>query len=81
MFSVTPARSGTATFVTTGSIDTAIEAFSLPFCLPLFSSIGCADGGGTGTNARLSVSVTAGTTYYIVIAGSGGSSTLVATLP
>jgi hypothetical protein len=85
-FSVTPARSGVASLATSGSIDTVMAVFSFPFCDSIFSALACDDDGGTALNARLSLSVTAGTTYYVVIAPSGtttpsGTSTLTVTLP
>lgn len=81
---MTAARSGTATFETSGSNDTVMAVYSSSTCT---TSLDCDDdGAGVGTNSLISLSVTAGTTYYIVIAPYAGttisgSSTLMVTMP
>ncbi|MCZ7677767.1 MAG: hypothetical protein M5U28_02900 [Sandaracinaceae bacterium] len=83
-FRVTPSFSGTATFVTSGSNDTVMALYSSSTCT---TSLACDDdGAGVGTNSRISYSVSAGVTYYVVIAQysgttASGSSTLTVTLP
>ncbi len=84
-FRVTAINSGTATFETSGSIDTVMAVFSSPTC-DSTAELTCDDDGGTSTNALVQLDVTAGTTYYVVVAAYGsstpsGSSTLTVTLP
>jgi hypothetical protein len=65
----TAPRSGTATFAAGGAsteIDTTIAVFSSSSCTSSFE-LGCDDDGGTGLHSLLSLSVTAGLRYWIVV--------------
>ena len=82
-FRFTPTFSGTAVFATSGSVDTVMSVFSSSLCSG--TALRCVDDD-LDSNARVSLTVTAGTTYYIVVApyydtDSTGSSTLVVTAP
>lgn len=85
-FRFTPTFSGTAIFETGGSIDTVMAVFDWSSCTSS-DSVGCDDdGSASGANSYLSLSVTGGVTYYIVIAPYGsstptGTSTLTVTAP
>ncbi len=83
-FRVTPAVSGTATFETSGSIDTVMAVYSSASCTS-DTELSCNDDS-SGTNAGITLSVSAGITYYVVVAPYGSStpteaSTLLVTLP
>ncbi len=85
-FRFTPTFSGTATFETSGSNDTVMSVFSSSICSSTSELMCNDDGSGTGLNSLITMSVTGGVTYYIVIAPYGtttpsGSSSLTVTAP
>jgi hypothetical protein len=67
-----PSRSGTAMFSGTGPSDTTIAVYSSSSCTSTVS-LGCDDDGGTGTDPLLSLSVTSGSTYYVVMSSYSSS--------
>ncbi len=87
----TPSRTGTATLTAGGTdatgadFDTVLAVFSSASCDPL-TELACDDDSGAGLGSLLSLAVTAGTRYYIVVESytdptPAGSVTLTVTLP
>ena len=68
-FAWTAPRSGSASFGAAGvgtEVDTTLAVFSSSSCGST-TQLGCDDDGGTGLHSLLSLTVTAGTTYYVVV--------------
>ena len=61
-YSVSAAQTGYLIVETTGNVDTYIEAFDANYNYLAYS-----DGGGTGINAKLRLSVVAGNVYYFLV--------------
>jgi hypothetical protein len=68
VFSFTPSTSGSMDLTLSSATDQGVSVRS-PECAQIGDEVGCVDDFGGGTDETLSVPVTAGTTYFIIVEG------------